>query len=48
MAQWLSFRLGVEGSLLRDSPEVLCCVLVQDTLSSGSAKEERKSSRYDR
>ena len=34
---WLSDRVLVlesEGSLVRDSTEVLCCVLEQDTLSS--------------
>ena len=40
MVQWLSFRLRVEGSLLRDLPEVLCCILEQDTLSPVSAQKE--------
>ena len=30
MVQWLSFRLGILGWLVRDSPEELCCVLEQD------------------
>ena len=35
--QWLYcwiVRLGVDGSLVRDLPEALCCVLEPDTLSS--------------
>ena len=27
------YRLVIEGLLIRDSPESLCCVLEQDTLS---------------
>ena len=34
VTQWLSIRLEIEGSPVQDSPEVLCCVLEQDTLSS--------------
>ena len=34
MTQQSSVRLGIEGSLVRDSMEALCCVLEQDTLSS--------------
>ena len=34
MAQWLSIRLEMEGSLVVDSPKALCCVLEQGTLSS--------------
>ena len=36
VAQWLSssVRLEIEGLLAQDSPEALCCVLEQDTLSS--------------
>ena len=34
MAQWLSARHKIKGSLFRASSEVLPCVLNQDTLSS--------------
>ena len=36
VAQWLSssVRLEIEGLLAQDSPEALCCILEQDTLSS--------------
>ena len=34
MSAAVSVRLGIEGSLVQDSPEVLCCVIQQDTLSS--------------
>ena len=27
-------RLGIKGSLVRDSQDFLCCILVQDTLSA--------------
>ena len=44
-------RLGLRGLLVRDSPELLCCVLKQDTfircLIIGSTQEDRKSSRHD-
>ena len=33
-AQWESARLEIEGLLVQDSPNVMCCVLEQDTLSS--------------
>ena len=32
MAQSQTVRLGIKGSLVRDSPEALCCALGQDTL----------------
>ena len=31
VAQWKGVILWVEGSLIRDSPEALCCVLEQGT-----------------
>ena len=31
--QWEGVRLGIEGSLVRDSLEALCCVLEQDSYS---------------
>ena len=43
--QWFSgsARLEIEGSLVQDSLEALCCVLEQDTLSStGSSQETPK------
>ena len=54
VANWKYIAVGslVEGLLDPDSPEALCCVGDQDTLSSayistGSAQEDRKVSRYD-
>ena len=34
VAQWYSVRLKIEGSLVRDSPEVLSCVLKQEIVPS--------------
>ena len=40
----MSVRLGIEWLLVRGSPESLCCVLEQDTLSAanstGSTQED--------
>ena len=39
--EWLSGRLETEGLLVRDSPEALCCVqLEQGIISSGSTLED--------
>ena len=43
MAQWQNTRLVIEWLLVQVSPEKLCCVLEQDTLSSALiAQVQRK------
>ena len=37
-------KLGIKGLLVQDFPESLCCVLDQDTLSSGLTQEDRRPS----
>ena len=46
MAQWLSVRLGIDESPVRDSEEALCCVFEYDKyllLSTGLTQIDRKS-----